>query len=447
MARILVCDDEPGIREFLSEALAEDGHEVTAAHDGDEAARLLDERRFDLVLTDLKMPGRDGMDLVRKLRAEQPEVEVILLTAHGTVSTAVEAMKLGAFDYLQKPVGSPEELCLLAARALERRSLREARARTERVAEPAAPALAHGDPAMRPVVDAIGKVARTSATVLLLGESGTGKGVAARAIHDLSDRRAGPFLALNCAALAETLLESELFGHEKGAFTGATERRRGRIELAEGGTFFLDEIAELKPELQAKLLRVLEEKQFERVGGSRTLSADVRWIAATNRDLRALMEQGRFREDLYHRLAVFPIHLPPLRARPADILPIARALLARIARELGRRALELTPAAESSLAGYDWPGNVRELGNALERAAILADGARIDASHLGLEAAVAAAPAAAANATQPRSLADVERDTIAEVLRNVGGNRRRAADTLGIAERTLYDKIKRYGLG
>ena len=442
MARILVADDEAGIREFLSDALAADGHEVVLAGDGDEAARLVDQRSFDLVLTDLKMPGRDGMALLRKLRAEQPEVQVVVLTAHGTVDSAVEAMKLGAFDYLRKPIGGPDELCLLAGRALERRRLLDLEARAERGAA-GEPRLSHGDPAMAPVEQAIEKVARTSATVLLLGESGTGKEVAARVIHSLSDRRARPFMAVNCAAITETLLESELFGHEKGAFTGANERRRGRIELSDGGTFFLDEVAELRPELQAKLLRVIQERRFERVGGTRTIEVDVRWIAATNRDLQAMMSEGRFREDLYHRLAVFPIRLPPLRERPGDIIPLARTMLQRIAAELKRPQLELSPAAERKLLTWRWPGNVRELANALERAAILADGPRIDEEHVWLEPG---GGGAAAPADDLRPLADLERDAIARALRAVGGNRRRAAELLGIGERTLYDKLKRYEL-
>ena len=442
MARILVADDEAGIREFLSDALAADGHEVVLAADGDEAARLVDQRSFDLVLTDLKMPGRDGMALLRKLRAEQPEVQVVVLTAHGTVDTAVEAMKLGAFDYLRKPIGGPDELCLLAGRALERRRLLDLEARAERGAS-GEPRLSHGDPAMAPVEQAIEKVARTSATVLLLGESGTGKEVAARVIHSLSDRRDRPFMAVNCAAITETLLESELFGHEKGAFTGANERRRGRIELSDGGTFFLDEVAELRPELQAKLLRVIQERRFERVGGTRTIEVDVRWIAATNRDLQSMMTEGRFREDLYHRLAVFPIRLPPLRERPGDIIPLARTMLQRIAAELKRPQLGLSPAAERKLLTWRWPGNVRELANALERAAILADGPHIDEEHVWIEPG---GGGAAPPSDDLRPLADLERDAIARALRAVGGNRRRAAELLGIGERTLYDKLKRYEL-
>jgi len=447
MGRILVVDDEEGIRSFVAEALATDGHAVTQAADGREALRRLAEHGFDLVLTDLKMPGIDGMEVVRRVRAEQPEVEVIVLTAHGTVDTAVEAMKLGAFDYLQKPVGSPAELRLLVGRALERRTLLAARDRESREAPGEAP-LSWGDPAMVPVVEALRKVAPTNATVLLLGESGTGKEVAARAVHRWSARAAGPFVAVNGAAIAENLLESELFGHEKGAFTGAHERRRGRLELAAGGTFFLDEIGELRPELQAKLLRVLQEQRFERVGGSQTIEADVRWIAATNRDLRAERDAGRFREDLYHRLAVFPVRLPPLRERRADILPLSRTLLAAVGAQLGRPRLSLTPGAERRIVEAEWRGNVRELRNALERAAILADGNAIDESHLRLEASTAPGPAPASGASPTvKPLADLEREAIDRALAETGGNRREAAERLGIGVRTLYEKLKRYGLG
>ena len=445
MARILVADDEPGLREFLADTLALDDHVVVPAPDGKAAAKLLDERGFDLVITDLKMPGMDGMALLRKVRAEQPEVEVIVMTAHGTVDNAVEAMKLGAFEYLQKPISGPDELRLLAQRAVERRGLRDRVDGAARHAEPAGPPLTYGDPAMKPVTEAIDKVARTHATVLLLGESGTGKEVAARAIHERSPRATHPFLAINCAALSETLLESELFGHEKGAFTGATERKRGRLELADGGTFFLDEVGELKPELQAKLLRVLQEKKFERVGGSRTLDADIRWIAATNRDLRAMIDAGTFREDLYHRLAVFPIQLPPLRARRADILPLAKTLLARVAADLKCAPPKLTKAAEERIASATWRGNVRELANALERAAILAEGAPIDAAHLWIDEP--ARPAAVGSTgTTIRPLVELEKDAILAALAQTGGNRRKAAEALGIGERTLYDKLKKYGV-
>ncbi len=443
MARILVADDEPGIREFITDSLELDEHTVVAAKDGKIAAKLLDERGFDLVLTDLKMPGLDGMALLRKVRAEQPEVEVIVMTAHGTVDNAVEAMKLGAFEYLQKPISGPDELRLLVARAVERRGLRDRVDGAERHHVAAGPPLTYGDPAMKPVVEAIEKVARTAATVLLLGESGTGKEVAARAIHAQSPRAAKPFMAINCAALSEQLLESELFGHEKGSFTGATERKRGRLELAEGGTFFLDEVGELKPELQAKLLRVLQERQYERVGGSRTLESDLRWIAATNRDLRAMIDAGAFREDLYHRLAVFPIKLPPLRERRHDLIPLARALLVRIASDLKRSVPKLTAAAEHRLAEASFRGNVRELANTLERAAILADGDSIDASHIWIEDS--GTPLAKTDGAV-RPLAELEREAILHALTVVDGNRRRAAELLGIGERTLYDRLKKYGV-
>jgi len=440
MARILVVDDEEGVRSFLAEALEADGHDVAQAADGREAARRLDERGFHLMITDLRMPEYDGMALLRKARAERPEMEVIVLTAYGTVATAIEAMKLGAFDYLQKPISSPAELRLVVSRAVERQALLTLKDRSVRQTE-SDPPLSYGDPAMVPVEDALRKVAGTSSTVLLLGESGTGKEVAARAIHRWSSRVDGPFVALNCAALAEGVLESELFGHEKGAFTGADARRRGHIELADGGTFFLDEISEMKPELQAKLLRVIQERRFQRVGGTRTIEADVRWIAATNRDLHKMMAEGRFREDLYHRLAVFPVRLPSLRERRRDILPLARALLGRIARQVGYANLELDENAEKVLLEADWPGNIRELANALERAAILSAGATITAQHLGVEP-----PAARESPTGVKPLADLEREAIEHALALVGGNRRVAAERLGIGLRTLYDKLKRYGL-
>jgi two-component system response regulator AtoC len=443
--RVLVVDDEEDIRSFIAEALEGAGLHVVKAKDGQEAAELCSHQEFHLVITDLTMPRLDGLSLLRKLRAETPETEVIVLTAHGTVGTAVEAMKLGAFDYLQKPISGLEELRLLVRRALERRDLREESDRHKRT-ERKTPPLVAADPAMLEVASQLRKVAATNATVLLLGESGTGKEVAARAVHEESPRRSGPFVAVNCAAITETLLESEIFGHEKGAFTGATEARRGRFELADGGTLFLDEVGELAPGLQSKLLRVLEERQFERVGGSRTVLVDVRVVAATNRDLAAEMQAGRFRQDLYHRLAVFPIRLPPLRERRRDILPLAEHLLVRIGEELGRRGLSLSAAAKAALLARDWPGNVRELRNVLERAAILTEGKLLEADLLAT--AVQAAPAAPGSlaAASAGTLRDAERAAIAAALAATGGHRKQAAERLGIGERTLYDKIKDYGL-
>jgi len=444
VGQILVVDDEEGIREFVTEVLEGAGHQVVASADGNAALAELRRRSFELMITDLKMPGMDGLTLLERAREAEPSLEVIVLTAHGSVDAAVKAMKLGAFDFVQKPISGPDELRLIAARALERRSLLALRERASR-SDLDPPELSYGDPTMARVVDALKKVAATEATVLLLGESGTGKELAARAVHDWSARHAGPFVAINCAALSENLLESELFGHEKGAFTGASAPRRGRIELAAGGSFFLDEIAELKPELQAKLLRVLQEKAFERVGGGRSISADVRWIAATNKDLEAMVERGAFRDDLYHRIAVFPVELPPLRERRKDLLPLAQSLLVRVAASVGKRDLVLTPEAEQQILAGEWRGNVRELLNALERAAIVCDGKHIAAQDLSPVGA--RRNEVQRGGSEPRTLDDIERTAIQQALAAVEGNRRKAAERLGIGLRTLYEKLKRYGIG
>ncbi|MFO0747889.1 MAG: sigma-54 dependent transcriptional regulator [Myxococcota bacterium] len=469
MARILVVDDEEGIRSFIGEVLADEGHDVALAADGKVALELLAKASYHLLVTDLKMPKVDGMTLLRRVRAEHPEMEAIVLTAHATVEGAVEAMKLGAFDYLQKPIASPTELRLLVARALERRGLKD---RAEGASGPDAEPLTWGDPAMTSVVAAIGKVARTDATVLLVGESGTGKEVVARALHRQSKRAAGPFVAVNCAALSDHLLESELFGHEKGAFTGAVQRRRGRIELAEGGTFFLDEIGELAPPLQAKLLRVLQERVFERVGGTQVLTADVRWIAATNRDLAAEMAAGRFREDLYHRLAVFPVRLPPLRERRQDLLPLADHLLVRVGRSVGRPGLTLDAPARDAIAAHDWPGNVREMRNVLAYAYAIGDGPVLELGDLPPELtdrelgpltelaaleiaadrhnqvrAAPSAPGASPAATSDAAPDPSAGERIARALELTRGNRAKAAELLGMSRVTLWRRMRDLGPG
>lgn len=448
MARILVADDEEGLRTFLADALELSGHDVQQAEHGQAALDRLRAEQFHLLLTDLHMPKLDGMGLLRTAKQEQPELTVVVLTAHGSIDSAVEAMKLGALDYLQKPLASPAELRLVVDRALEHHRLLD---RVEVEEDLSHPPLTYGAASMAPVVDALRKVASTEATVLLLGDSGTGKEVAAREVHRQSPRAKGPFVAVNCAALSESLLESELFGHEKGAFTGADQRRRGKIEHAEGGTFFLDEVGELKLELQAKLLRVLQEKKFERVGGHQTIFANVRWIAATNRDLAQRIAEGQFREDLYHRLSVFPVQLPPLRARTEDILPLAETLLVRLAASLGRTRATLRPEAQQILQRHSWPGNVRELANTLERALILAEGDTVGPEHILLtpmapSLAVSSGPGPMTADGLPPTIAEVERTTILAALDYFQGNRKQAAEHLGMGLRTLYDKIKRYGL-
>ena len=438
-----MADDEEGFRAFVRDVLTRAGHQVVTVADGDAALAVLaaaDSSGLDLVLTDLQMPGASGMDVVAAARSACPRAPVLVLTAFGEVSTAVEAMRRGAFDYLQKPLESPAALRAAVERALA--SVSPPVAAAAQPSEVDDGALSFGAPAMRPVVDAVTRLARTDATVLLTGETGTGKELTARAIHDRGARRHRPFVAVNCAVLADNLVESELFGHERGAFTGAVAQRRGRLELADKGTFFLDEVGELPLSTQAKLLRVIEERRFERLGGERAIAVDVRFIAATHRDLRAMIRAGTFRDDLYHRLAVFPLALPPLRARPEDIVPLAQRLLSRLASSSGRGTVSLTPAAQAHLAAGHFPGNVRELRNVLERALVLSDGALLEVEHLTLDEE-AEAPAPRSRAVI-ESLEATERRQIERALLAVGGNRKEAASRLGIGLRTLYEKLKRY---
>ncbi len=436
MAHLLVVDDDPGFRKLLETILSAEGYQVTTAGAVAEAVRAGAAQRFDLVLCDLRLPDGDGLQILRRYRELSPETPFVMITAYGTVPTAVEAMKLGAVDFLEKPLRSPDEL-----RQIVRRVLSAAPAAPQPEARPpaafACPNLIVHDPLMREVVELARKVAPTNATVLLTGESGTGKEVLARCIHANSRRAHATFLALNCAALAPTLIESALFGHEKGAFTGAVSQHQGVFERAHGGTLFLDEVAELDAASQAKLLRVLQERTFERLGGTRTIQVDVRLIAATNRDLRKLVEEGRFREDLYYRLSAFPLEIPPLRQRPADILPLARHFLARAARALGKPPLELEEDAIRALLAYSWPGNVRELENMMERVAILCEG-RVRAADLPLPKSE--------SKERPVRWKEIEKEAILEALRRNGGNRTRAAQELGISVRTLQYRLKEYGI-
>jgi two-component system response regulator FlrC len=443
-ANILVVDDEPTIRLLVTSVLKDEGYAVTAAASGEEALQLAARRHFHLVITDLKMPGISGVELLERVKGDDPETCVILLTAFGTVEGAVEAMKKGAYDYLLKPLANPDELRLAVRRALEERRLTDEAVVLRQAQAAAFPfgEIIAGDPKMQAALDLARSVAPTDTSVLLTGETGTGKELVARAIHHWSPRAEHAFVAVNCAALAETLLESELFGHEKGAFTGAVAQRRGRFELAHGGTLFLDELSEMSPALQAKLLRVLQEHTFERLGGTKTITVDVRVIAATNRDLLAMVAAKTFRDDLYYRLSVFPITLPPLHERPADILPLANLFLQQASRKMAKRISGFSDEASRLLQERSWPGNIRELQNAVERAAILCRGEYILPEHL------AGIPEATAAPLEPRArtLKELEREAILAALAKCQGSRRKAAEQLGIGLRTLYTRLKEYGI-
>ncbi len=445
---VLIADDDAAHRRMLGAALEPAGYRCRYAADGEEAVARAAEEPPDLLFLDLRMPRLDGVAALRRILAARPELPVVIVTAHGDVRSAVEAMKLGARDFIEKPVDI-EELRSVAADILERPGPEGEPGQGREDEEPRA--IVGASDAMVRLRQTVRLAARSrSTTVLVRGESGTGKELVARAIHDLSERRDGPFVALNCAAVAEGLLESELFGHEKGAFTGAHARRPGRFELASGGTLFLDEVAELRPELQAKLLRALEERSFERVGGVEPVRVDIRVVAATNRDLAAEIGAGRLREDLYYRLAVVEIAIPPLRERPEDVLPTAQHLLGRLAGEGSRPRLGAEVA--SALTAHDWPGNVRELANVLERALLFAGTGEIRPEHLppGLEELCCRSEASASDPTGVRPgvpLQEVERDLIDKTLRAFGGNRTRTAEALGLSRRALLYKLKRYGIG
>lgn len=444
-ARILIADDEPDSRKALAELLGRWGHAVQEAADGAEALRRALERQPDLVITDLVMPGMDGIWLLRAIREELGDVPVILLTGRGTIDTAVEAIREGAYDFLEKPV-DPSRLRVLVNRVVEKMvTLQEVAALRHSLRQKDADGAVIGvSPAMRRIYSLVEKVAPSKTSVVITGPSGTGKEVIARTIHNLSPRRDKPFVAINCSAIPASLMESEIFGHEKGAFTGADQRRLGCFELANGGTLFLDEVGELPVELQAKFLRVLEEEKLRRLGGKTEISVDVRVICATNRDLKKQIEAGLFREDLYFRLNVFSIELPPLCERREDIPLLAQHFVERFAAEAGKRIRGITPKAMDILQSYSWPGNIRELRNTIERGVILCDGDMIDESHLPPEMEPDDSAGAVIKLSLGMPLREVEKEYILGSLRRNKGNKSRTAEILGISEKTLYNKLNRY---
>jgi two-component system, NtrC family, response regulator HydG len=445
-ARVLVVDDEQSARSGLEKLLRQDGYEVDVASDGVAALAVAAERPPDVVVTDLKMPRMDGVELLKKLREQDIDLPVIMVTAFGDVSSAVVAMRHGAEDYLTKPVDF-DALALAIERALERRDLKvEAenlrRQLRERDGE-GLEGLIGASPAMQKVYRVARQVAAARATVLITGESGTGKGELARAIHKKGPRGGGPFITLHCAALAESLLESELFGHEKGAFTGADRRRAGRFEQAHGGTLFLDEVGEIPAATQVKLLRVLQERTFERVGGNEVIEVDVRLVAATNRDLSEDVRQGRFREDLYYRLNVVHIEMPPLRLRGSDVLVLAEHFLRRFAQENKKRVEGFAEEARAKIVAHRWPGNVRELENAIERAVVLCEGSAIAGDDLPID--VAPMPKGALR-VPGATMAEIERFAILTTLEATNGSTTKAAEMLDISVRTIQYRLHEYGM-
>jgi len=439
-ARILVVDDEAVVRDSMREWLTDAGYQVFTAESGRQALDVIQRERVSIVLADLVMPGMDGIELMKRARELNPNIAVIIMTAYGSIPTAIAAMKEGAYDYIEKPF-CPERVELLIQKLVEHQNLiqenislrqrLEDRYRFENIV-----AKSHK---MQKVIELIKTVAKSNASVLIIGETGTGKELVARAVHSQSYRCAKPFVAVSCAALPESLLESELFGHEKGSFTGAIARRKGRFELANKGTLFLDEIGEISANIQVHLLRVLEEKEFTRVGGTEPIRVDVRLVTATNKDLKKAVERGEFREDLYYRINVVTIELPPLRERKEDIPLLANYFLSKFAQENQKDIAGFSPNATELLMNYDWPGNVRELENAIERAIILAQDNWITAAELAPWGVVR--PGAV-----PKDLRELEREHILNVLAQTRGNYSQAARILGITRMTLYNKAKAYGI-
>jgi two-component system response regulator HydG len=443
---LLVADDDPGLRESLERTLTREGYGVVVASDGRAALERLQAGGVDLILTDLKMPGLSGIELLHAAKAIAPDVDVILLTAFGTIEEAVKAMKDGAYDFLTKPV-QRTQLARVIRSALERRALIQQNRQLQQQIEAlrGQGRVIGSSPAFQRLKTLVEQVAESSATVLVQGESGTGKELVARTIHERSPRRGGPFVAVNCAALPETLLESELFGYEKGAFTGAAGRKEGRFELADGGTLFLDEVSDLSPLTQPKILRVLQEGEFERVGGTRTIRVDVRVVAATNQDLAQMVREKRFREDLYYRLNVITINVPPLRERREDVRLLAEHFLRIYAAKNNRRLEGFTDEALRRLEGHSWPGNVRELENVVERGVVLARGVQIDVTDLPDEIAGAAPlPEGVMTVRIGTPLAEVEKRLLEATLRATKNNKTLTARLLGIDVRTVARKLERW---
>ena len=462
MARILVVEDNPTVRDGLEQILRRSGHDVAAVSDASAALERVQEAPVDLVITDFKMEGMNGLQLLEALR-RQPvpgDPEVMLITAYGTIDIAVEAMKLGAVDFITKPF-DPSEFKVKVEKALKTRDLKRERDAFKAQAEYLREEVEHHfgeivgrSAAMRAIYESIRKVAEATSSVYIYGESGTGKELIARAIHRESPRRDGPFVKVNCSSLAESLLESELFGHEKGAFTGAIRERKGRFELADGGTLFLDEISDIPLSTQVKLLRVLQEKEIERVGGERTITVDVRIISATNRDLAPLVERGEFREDLFYRLHIIPIEVPPLRERKEDILPLVTHFIQSIGAEMAKPVEGLSDEAMELLIRYDWPGNIRELENMIERAIVLCESDRLDVQlfpinerrvpRAGSATTLSVPPAGAI--TLDNALEHIERAMIEDALEKANGVKTKTAELLGIKTSALYYKLEKYGL-
>src|SRR3954462_5552387 len=444
-ARILIVDDEETTRELFAELLERWGYDVDQTADGHQALKIASETHPDVIISDLVMPKLDGLALVRALREEQPDTPVVIITGKGTIDAAVEAVREGVFDFVEKPL-DPARLKVILQRALEKKeTLHEMQVLRRRIGQmDAGVGMVGNSPPMRRAMELVEKVAPSKASVVITGQSGTGKEMVARAIHQLSPRRDKPFIAINCSAIPASLIESEMFGHERGAFTGAQERRLGAWELADGGALFLDEIGEIPIELQAKFLRVLEEERLRRLGGKSEIMVDVRVISATNRDLKEEIKATRFREDLYFRLNVFHINLAPLKERREDIPVLVQHFIDRFGRDAGKKLQGVSAQAMKLLTHYAWPGNIRELRNTLERAVILCGGGAIEAEHLPSELAAGGGGRAYPKLPYGLPLREIEKEYILSTLSRLQNNKARTAQALSISEKTLYNKLYRY---